>query len=112
MIARKYPKNSVLLDEGDRTDVLYLVRTGRVKIFVADENGRELLLNVIGPGEYFGEIALDGGPRSAAAVTLEPCTLLVIPGADVKRLLKADPEFALSLIFKLKRLPCLVRRKK
>ena len=100
-VSRKYPKNSLLLDEGDRSDALYLVRSGRVKVFVADENGRELVLTNIGPGEYFGEVALDGGPRSAAAVTLEPCTLLVIPGADVKRMLSANPEFALSLLFKL-----------
>ncbi len=73
-VVRKYPKNSVVLDEGDRSDSLYLVRAGRVKVYVADENGRELVLSIMGPGEYFGEVALDGGPRSAAAVTLEPCT--------------------------------------
>jgi CRP/FNR family cyclic AMP-dependent transcriptional regulator len=100
-VVRKVPKNSVLIDEGDRSDSLYLIRSGRVKVFVADEHGRELVLSILGPEEYFGEIALDGGPRSAAAVTIEPCTLLVIPGADVKRLLAADPQFALSLLFKL-----------
>lgn len=100
-VVRNYPKNSIVLDEGDRSDTLYLVRSGKVKVYVADEHGRELVLNVIGPGEYFGEIALDGGPRSAAAVTLEPCVLLGIPGADVKRMLAVDAEFALSLLFKL-----------
>jgi CRP/FNR family cyclic AMP-dependent transcriptional regulator len=100
-VVRKYPRNSIVLDEGDRSDTLYLVRSGKVKVYVADEHGRELVLNVIGPGEYFGEIALDGGPRSAAAMTLEPCVLLVVPGADVKRMLAADAQFALSLLFKL-----------
>jgi len=100
-VVRKYPKNSIVLDEGDRSDSLYLIRSGRVKVYVADENGRELVLSILGPKEYFGEITLDGGLRSAAAVTLEPCALLVIPGAEVKRMLAADADFTLSLVFKL-----------
>jgi CRP-like cAMP-binding protein len=60
-VVHKYPKNSILLDEGDRSDSLYLVRSGRVKVFVADANGRELLLSIAGPGEYFGEIAFKRG---------------------------------------------------
>jgi CRP/FNR family cyclic AMP-dependent transcriptional regulator len=83
------------------TDSLYVVLSGRVKAFVSDENGREAVVNTIGVGDYFGELVLDGGPRSASIMTLEPCKLYVIPQADVERLLAGNPAFARDLLRKL-----------
>ena len=98
---RSYAKNVVIVSEGDTTDSLYVVLSGRVKAFVSDESGREAVVNTIGPGDYFGELVLDGGPRSASIMTLEPCRLFVIPQADVERLLEANPAFARDLLRKL-----------
>jgi CRP/FNR family cyclic AMP-dependent transcriptional regulator len=98
---RSYAKNVVIVSEGDMTDSLYVVLSGRVKAFVSDENGREAVVNTIGVGDYFGELVLDGGPRAASIMTLEPCRLYVIPQADVERLLGGNPAFAHDLLHKL-----------
>jgi CRP/FNR family cyclic AMP-dependent transcriptional regulator len=70
-------------------------------VFVSDENGRELQLNRIGPGEYFGEVTLDGGPRSASVMALEDCRCAVVKRADLTAFLERHPEFALHLVRKL-----------
>jgi CRP/FNR family cyclic AMP-dependent transcriptional regulator len=98
---RSYAKNVVVVSEGDTTDSLYVILSGRVKAFVSDEDGREAVVNTIGLGDYFGELVLDGGPRSASIMTLEPCRLFVIPQADVERLLVGNPAFAQDLLRKL-----------
>src|SRR5437660_9259770 len=71
--ARSFPKNAVVINEGDQTDSLYVLLSGRAKVFVSEEDGREVVLSTIREGEYFGELVLDGGPRSASIMTLEPC---------------------------------------
>jgi CRP/FNR family cyclic AMP-dependent transcriptional regulator len=98
---RAYAKNVVIVSEGDTTDSLYVVLSGRVKAFVSDETGREAVVNTIGVGDYFGELVLDGGPRAASIMTLEPCRLFLIPQADVERLLEGNPAFARDLLRKL-----------
>jgi len=98
---RSYAKNVVIVSEGDTTDSLYVVLSGRVKAFVSDESGREAVVNTIGLGDYFGELVLDGGPRSASIMSLEACRLFVIPQADVERLLEGNPAFARDLLRKL-----------
>ena len=98
---RSHPKNSVIVNEGDRTDSLYIIVSGRVKIYVSDAEGKEVVLNHAGPGEYFGEMVLDQGPRSASVMTLEPTRFLVVAAEDFRAFLAASPEFALHLILKL-----------
>lgn len=98
---RTFGKNAIIVSEGDETDSLYIVLAGRAKVFVADENGREVQLNQIGPGEYFGEVTLDGGPRSASVMTLEPSRFVVIPKRKVRDFLRSQPDFAIRLIEKL-----------
>ena len=100
-LTRAFPKNAIVVTEGDRTDSLYIVVSGRVKIFVSDEKGKEIVLNEAGPGEYFGELMLDEGPRSASVMTLEPTRFLVVPKEDFKEFVANSPEFALHLIRKL-----------
>lgn len=97
-VVRTFPKNTIVVTEGERSDSLYVVLSGRVKVFVSDENGRDLVLNVQGPGEYFGELALDEGPRSASVATLEPCRMAVIPNEVLRAFLAAHPQAALQLI--------------
>ena len=100
-VTRTFPKNTVVVSEGDRTDSLYIIVSGRVKIYVSDEKGKEVALNESGPGEYFGEMVLDEGPRTASVMTLEPTEFLVVPKEDFREFVKKSPEFSLHLIYKL-----------
>lgn len=100
-VTRSYPTHTVVVSEGDATNSLYVVLSGRVKIFLADANGREIVLGEAGPGEYFGEMTLDGGPRSASVITGEATRLSVIPQADFKDFIAANPAFAFHLLQKL-----------
>jgi CRP/FNR family transcriptional regulator, cyclic AMP receptor protein len=97
-IVRTFPKNTIVVTEGERSDSLYVILSGRVKVFVSDEDGRDLVLNVVGAGEYFGELALDEGPRSASVATLEPSKMAVIPNETLKAFLASHPGAALPLI--------------
>ena len=97
-VTRAFPKNAIILNEGDRADSLYVILEGRVKVFVADAEGREVVLSTQGPGEYFGEIILDEGPRSASVITLEPSRFLIVPRADFRQFLLDNPRFAVRLI--------------
>jgi len=100
-IARAYPKSTIIVSEGDRTDSLYIILEGRVKAFVSDDRGHEVVLSTQGPGEYFGEMVLDEGPRSASVMTLEPSRFLVVPKKDFRDFVARNPAFALSLLEKL-----------
>jgi len=100
-VTRTFPKNTVVVSEGDGTDSLYIIVSGRVRIFVSDEKGKEIVLGNAGPGEYFGEMVLDEGPRSASVMTLEPTRFLVVPKEDFMEFVAKSPEFSLHLIRKL-----------
>lgn len=98
---RSYPKHSIIVSEGDDTDSLYVLLAGRAKVFVSDEHGREVQLNHIGPGEYFGEVTLDGGPRSASVMALEDCRCAVVRRAELTAFLERNPAFGLHVMKKL-----------
>ncbi len=101
---RQYPANAVLVNEEDRSDSLFIILRGRVKAYGAGPDGREVVYSTQGAGEYFGELSLDGGARSASVMTLEPTTCAVVPGAEVRDFLAHHPDFALHLVMKLIRL--------
>jgi len=98
---RTYPKGAIVVCEGDYSDALYVVLSGRVKIYMSDEEGKEVVLNVIEPGDYFGEFVLDGGPRAASAVTMAPTRFFIIPRLAVEGLIAGNPDFARDLIGRL-----------
>jgi len=98
---KQYPANAVLVTEDDDSDSLYILLKGKVKVYGAGENGREVVYTTHGAGEYFGEMTLDGGPRSASVMTLEPTTCVVVPGSNVRDFLGTHPDFALHLVKKL-----------
>ncbi len=101
---RVFPRNAIIVNEGDQTDSLYIVISGRVKVFSSDEEGKEVVLNTIGPGEYFGEVALlDEQPRSASVIALESAKLAMIPRADFLRYLNEYPPLATNLLKTLAR---------
>lgn len=101
---RTWAANTVLVTEDDRSDALYIILSGRVKAYGAGADGREIVYATMGAGEYFGEMTLDGGPRSASVMTLEACTCAVVPGPQVRGFLGEHPDFALHLVRKLIRL--------
>jgi CRP/FNR family cyclic AMP-dependent transcriptional regulator len=98
---RHYAARTVIVTEGDRAGTLFVILEGRCKAYVSGEDGREAVLSVMGPGEYFGEITLDDGPRSASVMTLEPSRLLVVPQGEFQAFLAGNPEFAFHFIRKL-----------
>jgi CRP/FNR family cyclic AMP-dependent transcriptional regulator len=97
MVRKSFSRNAVVIRAGDPTDSLYIVINGRLKVLMSDEQGREVILSMLGPGEFFGEMGLlDDRPRSANVVSVEPCDLLSISKTDFKRSLAEN--FDLSLM--------------
>jgi CRP/FNR family cyclic AMP-dependent transcriptional regulator len=101
---RAYPAHAVLVTESDHSDALFIILAGRVKAYGSADDGREVVYSILGAGETFGEMSLDGGPRSASVMTLEPTQCAVVPGHEVRAFLASHPDFALHLIRKLIRL--------
>jgi CRP/FNR family cyclic AMP-dependent transcriptional regulator len=97
-VTRSYPKQAIIVNEGDESDTLYLILAGRVKIYLADEHGKELILAIKGPGQYFGEMVLDEQPRSASVMTLEPAQFAILSRADFRAFLLSHAEVSLQLI--------------
>lgn len=100
-IVRRHRKGTVLIEEGAQGDTLYLLLRGRVKAFSTDARGREIIYGVYGPGEYLGEMSLDGGPRSASVMTLEATTCVLITRQTLREHIAAQPEFAFELLAKV-----------
>lgn len=98
---RSCPKNVIVVAEGDSTDSLFVILSGRVRIYASDQDGHEVVFGTQGPGEYFGEMVLDGGVRSASVITLEKSRFLVVPKPQLRELIAANPEFALNMMKKL-----------
>jgi CRP/FNR family transcriptional regulator, cyclic AMP receptor protein len=98
---RNYTKHTILMNEGDDTDSLYVVLAGRVRVYVSDDQGREVHVNSIGPGEFFGEVTLDGRPRSASVVSVEDCRCALVKRSELLALIEKEPKFALHMIRKL-----------
>jgi CRP/FNR family transcriptional regulator, cyclic AMP receptor protein len=98
-LRRAYDKDAVIFNQGDQGDALYSVVAGRVRISASDSAGQEVFLNIMEPGDTFGEIAvMDGLPRTASATTLEPTTLVLIQRNDFLALLAREPQLALHLL--------------
>ena len=95
---RRYRKGTLLIQEGDVGETLFIVLSGRVKSFSTDERDREIVYGVYGPGEYLGEMSLDGGPRSASVITLEATVCSVVTRKTLREHIAANPEFAFELI--------------
>lgn len=101
---KQYPKGSVIVFEDDPGDALFVVREGRVKVVLVSEDGREVILGVLGVGEHFGELSLiDEGPRSAHVIAMEDSTLLVLRRDDFKRRVEVTPQLAWALLVELSR---------
>jgi CRP/FNR family cyclic AMP-dependent transcriptional regulator len=91
-LKKTFPKNTILFSEGDKTDSLYIICDGKVKVTINDNEGKELILSMLGTGEYFGEMALlDDEPRSASVMTKETTQLLIISKKDFMDIFSSNP---------------------
>ena len=96
---RSLPKSHVLFRAGDEGHAVVLVLQGYVKLSTMAPNGREVVVEIAGPGSIFGELAvLNGAPRQADATTLTPCRVMAIDGALFRRSLAGTPEAMFAAI--------------
>ena len=98
---RRYRKGTLLIQEGDVGDTLFIILVGRLRAFSSGDNDREITYGVYGAGEYIGEMSLDGGPRSASVITLEASRCAVVSRRTLERFIAERPEFAFELLAKV-----------
>lgn len=96
---KSFPRGTTIIAAGDVTDSLYVVISGRLKVMISDDEGREVILAILGPNEFFGEMGLiDDAPRSASVVALEACELLSLSKRDFRRCLAENFEMAMTVM--------------
>jgi CRP-like cAMP-binding protein len=101
---RGYPKGTVILFEDEPGDSLFIVRGGQVKVVLVGEDGREVILGMLGVGSHFGELSLiDSRPRSAHVIAVEDSTLIVLRREDFRRRVEESPAVAWALMQELSR---------
>ena len=101
---KQYPRGSVILFEDDPGESLFIVRAGRVKVVLVAEDGREVILGVLGVGDHFGELSLiDDQPRSAHVIAMDETTLLVLRREDFRKRVESTPAVAWALLSELSR---------
>lgn len=92
-------RSTMVLNAGDPTDSLFIILSGRLKVLMSDAEGKEVILSILGPGEFFGEMGLlDESPRSASVLAIEPCELLSISKRDFKKCLAENFEMAMAVM--------------
>ena len=96
---RSFPRNRTIVSEGEPSQSLYLMLAGRAKVQRSDAEGKEVILAMIGPGEFFGEMSLiDDAPRSASVITIEPCDFIAIQKDSFKGMLAQSPDMAMQIM--------------
>jgi CRP/FNR family transcriptional regulator len=96
---RDYDKGQMLFAEGDAPDVLFIVVSGRVKIYKMTARGTDVILEIFGPGDPVGGAAVyEGRPYPASAMTLEPTTCVLVPRQAYFALLEAHPSMVRGLL--------------
>ena len=96
---RSFPRGTTIIAAGDVTDSLYVVISGTLKVTMSDESGREIILSMLGPREYFGEmVPIDENTRSASVIGLEPCELMVLSKDDFRKCLLENFQMAMTVL--------------
>lgn len=104
MVTRSFQKNTIIINEGDEASSFFIIIKGAVKVFLSNEEGKEIIINAQGAGDHFGELALlDDAPRSASVITTEKSTIGVIAKEDFHKLLAKNTDLSLNLIRELTR---------
>ncbi len=101
---RRVAVNSAVVTQDEPGESMFVIMSGRVKVVIFGENGREVTLSILRPGDSFGEMSLfDGAVRSANCVAIEPTTLLVLSREDLMRHIQAHPRTSLNLLGEMAR---------
>jgi CRP/FNR family cyclic AMP-dependent transcriptional regulator len=104
MVTRSFQKNTIIINEGDEANSFFIIIKGAVKVFLSNEEGKEIIINAQGAGDHFGELALlDDAPRSASVITTEKSTIGVIAKEDFHKVLAKNTDLSLNLIRELTR---------
>ncbi len=100
VVSRKsYPRNSKIITAGELTDSLYVIISGRLKVLMSDDEGREVILAILDSNDFFGEMGLlDDSPRSASVIALEACELLILSKREFKKCLSENFELSLAVM--------------
>lgn len=96
-----YQAGDVLIEEGDTSASLFILLRGRLKVYACNLRGREVVYNMLEPGEFFGELCLDGGPRTASVSATEPSVCVVVQRDELRSFVASHPEVAEQVIMKL-----------
>lgn len=100
----KFSKDALIVGQDDQGDSLFIIEKGRVKVVLYGESGREVILAIFKDGDFFGEMSLlDGEPRSANVIALEPTQVLVLSREDFERHLEETPSTALKVLGEMSR---------
>ena len=98
-VNRSFPRNSIIIHEGDLSDSLYVVLAGRLKVSLSDDEGKEMILAYLESGDFFGELALlDDAPRTASVTTMETCKLAIISKTAFDEYLSAHTDIAIAML--------------
>jgi CRP/FNR family transcriptional regulator/CRP/FNR family cyclic AMP-dependent transcriptional regulator len=101
-ITRTFTRDSVIILAEEEGDILFIIRGGQVKVSIVSEDGREVILSLLGPGAVFGELSLlDGKPRSANVIATEETELIMLRRADFVQLIYRVPQIATALLAEL-----------
>lgn len=98
---RQFPRNAIIVSEGDDSSSVYFIITGSVKVFLSNDEGNEVVITTIKANDYFGEMALEEGYRSASVMAIEPVKLAILSIHDFRQFLRSHPDFVLSVLSKL-----------
>jgi len=98
---RRYKRGTILMQEGDPGGALYFITHGLLRAYSARDDGQEFTFGFYGPGEYMGEMSLDGGPRSASVMVEQAAVCLVVLRKVLEDSIAADPELAFALLTKV-----------
>lgn len=96
---QSFKKGAIIFNDGDKGDALYILLEGRVRAYGSAISGKEITYGYVGAGEYFGELTLDGGNRSANVEALEPCRCAVVTNAQLEAFMQQHPRFGTEMLF-------------
>ena len=96
---KSFARGEAVVTVGDATDSLYIVISGKLKVVIGDKMGREVILTLLGPGEYFGKmVPIEDSTRSASVIVVESCELLMLSKRDFRKCLSDNFEMAMTLL--------------
>jgi CRP/FNR family cyclic AMP-dependent transcriptional regulator len=95
---QSFRKGALIFKDGDKGDALYILLEGRVRAYGSSMSGKEITYGYVEAGEYFGELTLDGGNRSANCEALEPSLCVVVSNAQLEAFMQEHPRFGTQML--------------